>query len=148
VSSARVFGITFWVVLHKHSAYIFRSAYSVFYSAFMFAAFKAISLLFCAGFFFSVFCSSHCIASASRLPRRFGSTSCVTQRKAHILQVFNGCEPYDHVVQNIIIEFFWPWVEEAGHYDFHVRMLSMDNRGILGYFWLILLDGMGSMVLD
>lgn len=36
-------------------------------------------------------------------------------------------------------------MEEAGYYDFHVRMLVMDNMGILGYFWVILWDG---MVLD
>ena len=29
-----------------------------------------------------------------------------TQRNGRILQVFNGREPYDHVVQKIIIEFF------------------------------------------
>ena len=39
-------------------------------------------------------------------------------------------------------------MEEAGYYDFHVRMLVMDNRGIWGYFWVILRDGMESMVLD
>jgi hypothetical protein len=68
-----------------------------------------------------------------------------TQRKGRILQVFNGREPYDRVVQNIIIGFFCSWVEEAGYYDFHVRMLVMDNIGILDYFWVILWDG---MVLD
>ena len=36
-------------------------------------------------------------------------------------------------------------MEEAGYYDFHVRMLVMDNIGILDYFWVILWDG---MVLD
>ena len=50
------------------------------------------------------------------------------QKKGLILQVFSGRESYNHVVQNIIIGFFCSWVEEAGYYDFHIRMLVMDNR--------------------
>ena len=71
-----------------------------------------------------------------------------TQRNGRILQVFNGREPYDHVVQNIIIEFFLVTGEEAGYYYIHVRMLVMGSRRNLGYLWVILWDGMGSMALD
>jgi len=46
------------------------------------------------------------------------------------------------------LDFFWSRVEEAGYYYIHVRMLVMDSRGTLGYLWVILWDGMGSMALD
>lgn len=46
------------------------------------------------------------------------------------------------------LSFFWSRVEEAGYYYIHVRMLVMDSRRNLGYLWVILWDGMGSMALD
>jgi hypothetical protein len=128
MSSAQYLGL--------HLGWLFCKAIRVFFSAFIFAAFKATSLLFCARFF--DFQLSRCIASASRLSRAvLVYVVRETQKNVRILQIFNGREPYDHVVQNIIIGFFRSRVEEAGYYYIHVRMPVMDSRGILGYLRVV-----------
>ena len=53
MSSAQYLGL--------HLGWLFRKAFRVFFSAFIFAAFKATSLLFCAGFFSFQFKSLHSI---------------------------------------------------------------------------------------
>lgn len=138
MSSARVFGITFWVVvLHKHSAYFF-------YFCFCCVQSDLSSLLRRIFFFRFRFKSLHSIGITATPDGSGLRRACDTKGRAAFYKVFNGRKPYGHAVQNII-GFFWSWVEEAGYYDFHVRMLVMDNIGILDYFWVILWDG---MVLD
>lgn len=59
-----------------------------------------------------------------------------------------GASPTTMSFKTLSLGFFWSRVEEAGYYYIHVRMPATDSRGILGYLWVILWDGMGSMALD
>ena len=89
MSSARVSGITLWVVvLHKHSAYFF-------YFCFCCVQSDISSLPRRNFFFFSVFGSSHCIASASRLPRAVRvCIVCETQKEGpHSTRFSMGASP-------------------------------------------------------
>lgn len=62
MSSAQYLGLHLgWLFCTGIPRLFFRSACPVFYSAFVFAAFKATSLLFCAGFFGFQFKSLHSI---------------------------------------------------------------------------------------